>query len=215
MSSTKRPDTISNLMRRRQATEEGGQQPVSDYDRLLSEYRELQKMFEEQQRLIGSLEQDVASDPLTGLANRRTFGVELERSLATAQRYGRRHGLIALEVDDFQSLSERLGVETGEAVLRHVASLIRQNIRPTDVAARTEGAEFCIILNELRAIENAEMRAEEIAFIIGGTPCVGEKNTVHFSVSIGHTVFGADDEVSEIMHKVYQSMHSGKGRTHM
>lgn len=213
--SSKRPDTISTLMRRRQAGAETDQQPASDYDRLLTEYRQLQKMFEEQQRLIGELEQDTASDPLTGLANRRSFEAELERSLATARRYGRRHGVIVLDVDDFTSINERLGSQMGDAVLRHVASLIRQNIRPTDIAARTEGDEFCIILNELRAIENAEMRAAEIAAIVSGTPCVGEKNTVHLSISIGHTVFGADDEVTEIMHKAYQSMREKRLRTSM
>ena len=47
--------------------------------------------------------------------------------------------------------------------LEEYRELIRQNIRPTDIAARLGGDEFCVILNELRSAENAEQRAQDAA----------------------------------------------------
>lgn len=212
--STKKSDTISSMMRRRQAAAPTDN-PASEYDRLLSEYRMLQEMFEKQKKMIGSLEVDAMSDPLTGLANRRTFEREMERSLATARRYGRTHALLLVDVNDFKSINDRLGHKAGDTVLCHIARLIRQNIRPTDIAARLGGDEFCIILNELRALENAEMRAASIAETIAHTPCIGEKNTVHVTVSIGCAVFGADDEAAEVMEKADQAMYAGKAKARM
>lgn len=212
--SAKKTDTISSMMRRRQAAEPV-ENPASDYDRLLSEYRMLQEMFEKQKKMIGALEVDAMSDPLTGLANRRTFERELERSLSTARRYNRTHAVLLVDVNDFKSINDRLGHVAGDTVLCHIARLIRQNIRPTDIAARLGGDEFCIILNELRAIENAETRASSIAETISHTPCIGEKNTVHVSVSIGCAVFGADDEADDIMERADKSMYAGKAKARM
>lgn len=158
------------------------------------------------------LERDAKSDPLTGLANRRTFEEELERSLATARRYGRQHALLVVDVNDFKSINDRLGHATGDQVLQHVARLLRQNIRPTDIAARYGGDEFCVILNELRAMENATMRAQGISDIISRTPCVGQKHTVHVGASVGCCVFGAEDEAAEVFQRADANMYEQKQR---
>ncbi|MBI1309648.1 MAG: diguanylate cyclase [Proteobacteria bacterium] len=213
--SSKRPDTISSMMRRRQADSTAAQPPASDYDRLMAEYRQLQELLAQQKKLIGSLEHDAMSDSLTGLANRRTFEKELERSLATARRYGRRHAVLLIDINDFKSINDNLGHLTGDAVLTHIARLLRQNIRPTDIAARLGGDEFAVILNELRAVENADHRAQEISQTISHTPCIGEKSTVHVSISIGCSVFGADDEISEILEKADKSMYANKQTSKM
>src|SRR5205085_2687120 len=114
----------------------------ADYDNLLTEFRNLQQLVREQSRLIATLQKESGADPLTGLANHNTLMAEIERSLATARRYGRRHALILLNIADFSNLSAQLGENATDALLHHLASLIRQNIRPTDVAAHPRFGEF-------------------------------------------------------------------------
>ena len=201
-------DPLQNMMRRREADFESGREPASDYDELLSDYKELQRMFEEQAKLISALERESGADPLTGLANHRTLGAELERSLATARRYGRRHGFILLSIVDFTNLSNQLGEGATDAILRHMASLIRQNIRPTDIAAHPRFGEFAIILNELRAVENAEMRAAELCDIASNTPCIVGGRSLHTMVVHGLTVFGQDDDAADVMSRTRKALAS-------
>ncbi len=202
----KKSDPLQHLMRRRTADAETGQEPASDFDTLVDDYKKLQQLVEEQSRLISTLQRESGADPLTGLANHKTLSMELERSLATARRYGRRHALILLNVADFSNLAAQLGEDTTTALLRHLSSLIRQNIRPTDVAAHPRFGEFGIILNELRAIENATMRAEEICSIASQTPCTVAGRSVHVFVNYGLCVFTQDDEASDIMSRARQSL---------
>lgn len=206
MSKPTKSDPLQHLMRRRQADAEMGQEPASDYDTLLSDYQELQRMVEEQARLITTLQRESGADPLTGLANHRTLGMELERSLATARRYGRRHALIMLNVADFSTLSAQLGEDATTALLRHLSSLIRQNIRPTDIAAHPGFGEFAIILNELRAAENATMRADEICAIASQTPCMIGGRSLHVMVDSGICVFTQDDEAADVLSRARQSL---------
>ncbi len=205
----KKTDTLANLMSRKTVVKSPSKTP-DEVAKILSEFKELKARYEEQQALIEMLERDAKSDPLTGLANRRTFEEELERSLATARRYARHHALLVIDVNDFKSINDRLGHQMGDDVLKHIARLLRQNIRPTDVAARFGGDEFCVILNELRALENAEMRASAIAEIISRTPCIGQKHTVHVGASVGVCVFGADDEAGDIFQRADANMYEQK-----
>lgn len=201
-------DPLQNLMRRRQADVDAGQEPASDYDSLLSDYKELQRMVEEQAQLINALQRESGAEPLTGLANNRSLTAELERSLATARRYGRRHALILLNIVDFTQLADQLGETATDALLRHMASLIRQNIRPTDIAAHPRFGEFAIILNELRAVENANMRAEELCNIATQTPCMVGGRSLHAMVVHGLTVFGQDDDAADVIARTRQSLAS-------
>jgi diguanylate cyclase (GGDEF)-like protein len=210
---TTRFDPMQAMMRRRQADASREQTPASDYDRLLAEFRQLQEMFEAQQRVLSTLEENPGADAVTGLASAHILAKELERSLATARRYGRRHALIILSVDDFDNLSQQLGQERSQAILQHVARLLRQNIRPTDIAAHHQTGEFGIILNELRAIENATMRANELVSIISQTPCIVGGSSLHTTVTCGFHVFGQDDEARDIIAKARAEMQASTPET--
>jgi diguanylate cyclase (GGDEF)-like protein len=190
---------------------EANSPPSGDYARLLAEHEQLQAMFAQQQEMLASLQPTVAADPLTGLANGRTLAAELERSLATARRYGRTHALIVVEVPDFLSLANGLGAGGSAAapLLQHVARLIRQNIRPTDIAARLEaadGARFAIILNEIRAVENATHRATEIAQTLAHTPCLVGGRMVPLSAITTTRPFGAEDDADSILTATEQAL---------
>jgi len=193
-------DPLQAMMRRRQA--EPGAAPASDYDRLRDEFRQLQKMYDEQQRQLSALrESGTLACPVTGLANRRALLAELERSLATARRYGRRHALIVLALHDFVPLTRQVGEEAAESVLRHIARIVRQNIRPTDIAAHPATGQFAVLLNELRSAENATTRAGELRGLIESTPCMLPGRSLHVMVGSGTCVFGQDDAADDILDK--------------
>lgn len=205
---SKSPDFIRTLMRHRQA-EPAEPYNAAEVDKLISQFKQLEQQVESQKQVIGNLQKQALADPSTGLANRRTLEIEIEKSLSTSRRYGRRHALIWIELADYAAL-EALGEETTACVLTHTARLLRQNIRATDIASRPHDVApvFACILNELRLAENAAMRADEISKVLNGTPCVTPRATLHLTGQVGHVVFGADDEVADVIAKAQAACHA-------
>jgi diguanylate cyclase (GGDEF)-like protein len=91
-------------------------------------------------------------DELTRLWNRRGGLTLLERTLAEAPR-GERLGLCVVDVDNFKAINDRFGHATGDAVLRKVASVLVDCIRPNDIACRLGGDEFLLVLPGLGPAE--------------------------------------------------------------
>ena len=101
------------------------------------------------------------TDPLTGLLNRRAF-FDLA---VTAGRCGRT-ACIMLDIDRFKSINDELGHDVGDQVLSGFAGILKECIRPTDLAARFGGEEFIILLDgiiETEAVEVAERIRKRIA----------------------------------------------------
>lgn len=101
------------------------------------------------QREHGEAMQRLAeTDPLTWLFNRRHFDRRLEAELNRALRAEHLVALLMIDVDRFKTINDRFGHRTGDAVLRAVASGMKQAVRLYDVPTRYGGDEFAIILPE-------------------------------------------------------------------
>ena len=102
-------------------------------------------------RLRGSLEHEqllARTDPLTGLANRRTFYERVTLEIERMRRAPRPLSVAYLDVDDFKGVNDRYGHAAGDEVLRAVADVLRSGLRQTDLAGRIGGDEFVILLPE-------------------------------------------------------------------
>lgn len=86
------------------------------------------------------------TDGLTGLANRRTFQVTLEKELSRAARTGEPLTLMMLDVDHFKRFNDEYGHQMGDEVLRSVAETLVGRSRDFDTPARYGGEEFAVIL---------------------------------------------------------------------
>lgn len=85
------------------------------------------------------------TDPLTGLANQRTFARVLELELARAGRQGGEVSVAIFDVDDFAATNQAGGREAGDEVLRSVASVLAGAVRLVDTVARLGGDEFVLV----------------------------------------------------------------------
>lgn len=175
---------------------------ATQYEELLAEFTKLQQLYEEQANLLAKLQAQAPMDDITGLANQKSLESELERSLAAAKRHSRTHALVVFRLNDFATYAA-LGEATETAILTHLARLLRQNIRPTDVAARLQGGTFAVLLNEVRATDNAHQRAAAITEIVAQTPCMAGTRSLHLSVAAGVRPFGADDDRATLMNDAH------------
>lgn len=100
-------------------------------------------------------------DGLTGLVVRRHFQSKMEEEFRRARRYNKPLSYLMTDIDHFKKFNDTYGHQTGDAVLREVAQLVRKSVRDTDIAARYGGEEFCVILPETEP-EGAVQFAERL-----------------------------------------------------
>lgn len=92
--------------------------------------------------LLQDAERKANTDPLTGVANRRV----MERFLARVGARAPSVAVLAFDLDDFEVLNDTYGHAAGDVVLRGFADVLRQHSRTTDLAVRTGGDEFVLLL---------------------------------------------------------------------
>jgi diguanylate cyclase (GGDEF)-like protein len=107
------------------------------------------------------------TDELTGLANHGRFQALLNAEIEQVRRYHHPIGLIMLDIDDFKAVNDTYGHQQGDAVLRHVASVLRENSRDADSPARYGGEELSLILPHTD-LEGAFAIAERIREAVEG-----------------------------------------------
>ncbi|MGN6871710.1 MAG: diguanylate cyclase [Solirubrobacteraceae bacterium] len=107
------------------------------------------------------------TDELTGLANHGRFQALLNAEVEQVRRYHHPIGLIMLDIDDFKAVNDTYGHQQGDAVLRHVASVLRENSRDADSPARYGGEELSLILPHTD-LEGAFAIAERIREAVEG-----------------------------------------------
>ncbi len=96
-------------------------------------------------------------DPLTNLLNRLAFERNLHQAFVESRIDGTPATVIALDLDRFKSVNDAAGHAAGDAVLRHVAAVLRRSVRPTDCVGRLGGDEFIVLLRNCEPARGREV----------------------------------------------------------
>jgi two-component system cell cycle response regulator len=113
----------------------------------------------ELEQTLRRVEEVAATDPLTGLYNRRHFGRVVEQLFAEAHRYGKDLSCVMIDLDKYKQLNDRHGHQVGDQILVAAGRAISTNMRKMDVAARYGGDEFVLLLPHASAAEAAGVAA--------------------------------------------------------
>lgn len=100
----------------------------------------------QRESMIRSLESMAATDPLTGLANRRAWDQRLAAAMAGARRTGSPLTVALVDVDHFKAFNDQHGHGQGDAILRVFADVAGATVRGADLLARWGGEEFALML---------------------------------------------------------------------
>lgn len=123
-------------------------------------------------------------DPLTEVLNRRTFEEMFSREWNFALRHGTKLSCVMMDVDFFKTVNDRYGHPVGDAVLRSLSQILREQSRTPDYVARYGGEEFCVMLPHTDE-DGAAAFAERCRVAILNEPFATPEGFVHVTASFG------------------------------
>jgi len=167
---------------------------------------------------IPQLQAEARVDSKTGLYNARHFASVMQEELGRAQRFQRPLSLIMADLDLLRDINNTYGHLAGDAVLRGIADIFRQQLRHYDVPARFGGEEFSILLPETpaeQAIEIAERIRRAVAARFFEVETSSEP--IRATISMGVAAYPRDGaDANELVHQadlaVYRAKLQGRNR---
>lgn len=151
------------------------------------------------------LDQLAYYDRHTNLPNRHTFFEHLDRTLKWAKHDGNRLAMLSIELDQFDTISDTVGLSAGDAVLCEVARRLQTVIRNTDSQARFdpenesdvylsrfEGSIFSLLLHRIPREETAAIMARHILQSIR-EPLIVENREIYLTASIGIAIYPSEN----------------------
>lgn len=175
----------------------------------------LQHYIQELEQLQSSLRAMSLRDPLTDLHNRRYLNEEGERLLRHAQRYGDHCCAAMIDVDHFKHINDRLGHALGDRVLQHLATIVTDAMRSTDLIARYGGEELALLLPST-SLGNAYAICERLRTTVEQHTWRDIHPTLQVTISIGLADHNGDN-LAELLARadaqLYAAKHAGRNRT--
>jgi diguanylate cyclase (GGDEF)-like protein len=165
--------------------------------------RDLQARVDANARLAETL---AKTDPLTGLANRRALDRHLDALYGAP---GSAFGLLHIDLDLFKQVNDTMGHAAGDAVLVHVAAILRDQVRDGDMVARIGGDEFVLVLSDdgdtarLAEIGRRIVSRLEVPITVDGQLC-------HISGSVGVSVSSRAPDPSALLEDADRALYAAK-----
>ena len=166
--------------------------------------------------LYEDMKEIAVRDQLTGLFNRRGFGEQCAMAYASGRRGKNNLSVIVADIDHFKSVNDEFGHDIGDEALQHFATLLTENRRVDDIAARIGGEEFVLVLPGTD-IQEATAIADELCLRMATSPLVSAGRQIVMTASFGvATIADKDTCMTDIVIKadraLYRSKRAGRNR---
>ncbi|MDR2689314.1 MAG: EAL domain-containing protein [Azoarcus sp.] len=180
---------------------------LSEANRSLSAEIEIRRIAEEKAQYLAG------HDPLTGLANRMLFNVQMQKAVNQTLRSDKHGALLFFDLDRFKHINDTLGHAVGDALLVHMAAVLQARVRKMDTAARLGGDEFAVIMTEIEQPECAAVLAQDILRKLA-EPVILLGNEIQVKSSIGIATFQRQnidqDDYEQIIKNADMAMYHAK-----
>ncbi len=203
------PEKIRTIARALIDSNEKMRRETADLSQNLEKSR--QQVAQLNSRLVEA-EQMGMRDPLTALANRRSFDANLTKEIAEARARGAPLCLIMADLDHFKKINDNFGHPFGDRVLQRFGELLTKNIKGRDTAARIGGEEFAIILPQT-TIVSATVLVEQIRGKLEAQQWKNVQNGQQFSgitASFGIAGLGDHDDPESLVKRADTLLYDAK-----
>ncbi|MCZ8077080.1 MAG: diguanylate cyclase, partial [Paucibacter sp.] len=185
-----------------------------EHDRASSLSAKVAELEGELQRLSN----EVQTDQLTQIANRRGLLAAFAVEQAKAERETGDNALIALallDIDNFKKLNDTLGHGAGDVALKSLAERVSQHLRPGDLVARYGGEEFVLMLPSTPVVE-AQAVLQRLQRALSASLFMHEGKDVFVTFSAGVTLYRPGETLEAALDRadvaLYEAKHTGKNR---
>ncbi len=166
----------------------------------------------------GRVTHQASHDALTDLINRREFEQQLAAVLNGEGPQVKGHVLLFLDLDEFKIVNDTCGHLAGDELLKAVATVLGDQLRPSDELARLGGDEFAVVLRDCPL--DAGLRvAESLRNAVASFRFTWHQRTFVIGVSIGAVRFRAGNSLSQLMSQAdaacYIAKKQGRNRVHV
>lgn len=167
---------------------------------------------------LEALRHESLTDPLTTLANRKSFDIALKNAIETALKSREPLSLLMTDIDDFKKLNDTFGHLTGDQVLRLVAGVVKGNVKGQDVVARYGGEEFAVVLPGTN-LQQARTVGDSIRRAVMHKELIKRSTGEHLgriTISVGVATLRPDDVAQSLIARadagLYTAKRSGRNR---
>jgi len=162
------------------------------------------------------LSEEVSTDQLTQIANRRGLIRHFETESARAGRQEVPLAIGILDLDNFKKLNDTLGHQTGDEALKFLARRVGATLRPTDTLARYGGEEFVVLLPET-PVDEGQKVLTRVQRLLSAELFMHEGKQTFVTFSAGVTLYRPGEPLEAALQRadeaLYEAKRSGKNRT--
>jgi diguanylate cyclase (GGDEF)-like protein len=176
---------------------------------LMQEVDNLRSEVERANSRLAHMERLADQDALVPIPNRRAFVREMSRVISYNERYDAVSSLVYLDLNDFKEINDKHGHAAGDAALMHVAKVLTENLRESDLLGRLGGDEFGVILSHTDA-DKAMIKGRELAQAIQATAVDFEGAQLVISASYGITMFKGGESAQDAINAADRAMYVHK-----
>ena len=185
---------------------------------LESKLAESNRQISELSGSLSDVRSEARTDQLTGIANRKHFDETIEKEVAIANEKETDLCVLIGDIDHFKRFNDTFGHQTGDQVLRLVASTLSDGVQGNDMVARYGGEEFAVVLTKTSLAE-AQKIADRIRTAVEGKELVKRSTgenlgsiTICFGAAIYRPGEPIDDLVGRADSALYFAKHSGRNQ---
>ena len=198
--------TVQQLVQQTQARLQSEHSKASDLTQRVVELElELRRLADE-----------VSTDPLTQIANRRGLLQAFEAERSRIERGAGALAIGLLDIDNFKRLNDELGHSAGDVALKSLAEVVSTTLRPTDHVARYGGEEFVVLLPQTPIDEGQQILTRLQRSLSGGL-FMHENKQVLVTFSAGVTSYREGERIEDALERadqaLYEAKRTGKNKT--